>query len=137
MDDVILNKTALIERCLRRIREDYTGHEIEFETSCMRQDAILLNLQRACESSIDLAAHVIRLKKLGLPQKSRDLFVLLQEASLIDSGLSQRLQGMVGFRNIAVHNYQQLNLEIVRNLLEHRLVDFECFTKAMLSLVKP
>jgi uncharacterized protein YutE (UPF0331/DUF86 family) len=136
MDDIILNKTAFIERCLKRIREDYIGYEAEFETSLLRQDAILLNLQRTCEASIDLAAHVIRLKKLGLPQNSRDVFVLLQEAQLIDSELSQNLQRMVGFRNIIVHNYQELNLELVRNLIEKRLVDFELFTAAMLNLVK-
>jgi uncharacterized protein YutE (UPF0331/DUF86 family) len=136
MDDIILNKTAFIERCLNRIREDYIGYEAEFETNLLRQDAVILNLQRACEASIDLAAHVIRLKKLGLPQNSRDVFVLLQEATLIDSKQSQNLQRMVSFRNIAVHNYQELNLKLVRNLIEKRLVDFELFTAAMLSLVK-
>lgn len=134
MDDVILNKAAIIERCLKRIQEDYAGFENEFETNFLRQDAILLNLQRACEACIDLAAHVVRLRKLGLPQKSRDVFVFLQEAQLISADLSKRLQAMVGFRNIAVHNYQQLNLQLIRHLLEHRLVDFQDFTTTMLNL---
>lgn len=134
MDDIILNKAAIIERCLKRVREDYTGYEAEFETNFLRQDAILLNLQRACEASIDLAAHVIRQKKLGLPQASKDMFILLQEAGLIDAELSKRLQSMIGFRNIAVHNYQKLNLAIVRHLIENRLVDLQSFSSKMLAL---
>ncbi len=58
MDDIILNKAAIIERCLKRIHEDYDGYKEEFRTSFLRQDAIILNLQRACEASIDLAAHI-------------------------------------------------------------------------------
>jgi uncharacterized protein YutE (UPF0331/DUF86 family) len=134
MDDIILNKSAFIEKALKRIREDYLGHETEFDTNLLYQDAIILNLLRACEASIDLAAHVIRLKKLGLPQSSKDVFVLLKESGLIDTELSSNLQGMVGFRNIAVHNYQQLNLAIVRHIIEHRLGDFESFTRAILGL---
>ncbi len=100
----------------------------------MRQDAIILNLQRACEASIDLAAHIIRVKKLGLPQTSRDMFALLQDAGLIDAQLSDRLQKMTGFRNIAVHNYQKLDLAIVQHLIEHRLGDIQAFSSAMLVL---
>lgn len=134
MDNIILNKAAIIERCLKRIREDYEGYEEEFKTSFLRQDAIILNLQRACEASIDLAAHIIRIKKLGLPQTSRDMFSLLQEAGLIDAQLSDRLQKMTGFRNIAVHNYQKLDLAIVQHLIEHRLGDIQAFSSAMIAL---
>ena len=134
MDDIILNKAAIIERCLKRIHEDYDGYEEEFKTSFLRQDAIILNLQRACEASIDLAAHIIRVKKLGLPQTSRDMFALLQDAGLIDAQLSDRLQKMTGFRNIAVHNYQKLDLAIVQHLIEHRLGDIQAFSSAMIAL---
>lgn len=57
-DDVLLNKAAIIERCLQRIHEEYSGHESALETDYTRQDAIVLNLQRACEAAIDLAMHV-------------------------------------------------------------------------------
>ncbi len=134
MDDIILNKAAIIERCLKRIHEDYHGYEEEFKTSFLRQDAIILNLQRACEASIDLAAHIIRGKKLGLPQTSRDMFTLLQEAGIIDAQLSDRLQKMTGFRNIAMHNYQKLDLAIVQHLIEHRLGDIQAFSSAILAL---
>lgn len=129
MDDVLLNKAAMIERRLGRIAEEYHGHEHELENNFSRQDAIVLNLQRACEAAIDAAMHVVRIRKLGIPQQSRDAFVMMQEAALLDMDLASRMQDMVGFRNIAVHDYCKLDIEILRSILNERLDDFRdyCF----------
>lgn len=132
-DDIILNKIAIIERCLLRIREEYLGHEIELETNFTRQDSIILNLLRACEAAIDIAMHLVRIKGLGLPQDSRDAFNLLLRARLIPHDLCPRLQAMVGFRNIAIHDYQKLNLDIVRAVLNEHLADFETYRDYLLS----
>ncbi len=88
MDEVLLQKAATIERCLRRIEEEYRGHETELETNYSRQDAIVLNLLRACKAAIDMAMHVVRLRRLGLPQTSREAFVLVEKAGLISPSLS-------------------------------------------------
>lgn len=133
LDDVLLNKVATVERCLGRIRDEYRGHEAEFETNLTRQDAIVLNLQRACEACIDLAMHLVRKRHLGLPQESRQAFVLLEQVGLLNSELSGRMQAMVGFRNIAVHDYQTLSIPIVRTILDHRLADFEQFLQFSLA----
>ncbi len=132
MDEVLLQKAATIERCLRRIEEEYRGHETELETNYSRQDAIVLNLLRACEAAIDMAMHVVRLRRLGLPQTSREAFVLLEKAGLISPSLSQRMQAMVGFRNVAVHDCQALSLPILRQILEERLPDFLEFSATLL-----
>ncbi|HLA75620.1 MAG TPA: DUF86 domain-containing protein [Gammaproteobacteria bacterium] len=131
-DDVILNKAAMIERCLARIVEEYRGHEHELESNLTRQDAIVLNLQRTCEAAIDLAMHVVRVRRLGLPQESREAFTLLEQAGLLDAKTGQRMRAMVGFRNVAVHNYQALSLPIMRAILEKHLDDFRAFTATVL-----
>jgi len=132
-DDVLLNKAAVIERCLARIAAEYIGHEAKLTTDQTRQDAIVLNLLRACEASIDLAMHCVRKRGLGLPQQSRDAFEMLQQAGLIAPELSQRLKAMVGFRNIAIHDYRALSLDILRAILEERLDDFRTFTRVLLT----
>ena len=129
-DDVIINKTATIERCLERIKEDY---DAEFRQNYTKQDAIILNIERACQASIDIAAHLVKTKKLGVPQDSRDTFVLLQQEGIIDEKLSQKLQGMVSFRNVAVHDYTSLNLDIVIAIVEEHLSDFTDFTHVVLQ----
>jgi len=73
--------------------------------------------------------HLVRVHKLGVPQDSRDAFVLLENEGQLAPGLSQRLQRMVGFRNIAIHNYQDLNLDIVETIIEGHLSDFTAFTE--------
>ena len=67
-DDVLLNKAATIERCLARIQEEYGNNEKNLVENVTKQDSIILNLQRACEASIDLAMHAVRKRELGLPQ---------------------------------------------------------------------
>lgn len=131
--DVLINKVSIIERCLRRINEEYRGREEELETNFTRQDSIILNLQRACEASIDAAMHLVRVKKLGIPQESREAFEMVFEAGIIDKDLKERLQSMVGFRNIAVHDYRKINLKIVRSVLDNRLEDFEKFCRVLLQ----
>lgn len=133
-NDVLINKAATIERCLARVEEEYIGHEEELETNFTRQDSIILNLQRACEAAIDAAMHVVRTRKLGVPQESREAFTMLHETGMISKDLQERLQAMVGFRNVAVHDYRTLNLDIVRSILEHRLGDFREFSGILLQL---
>ena len=53
-DNVVLNKTAAIERCIRRVLEEYRGFEEEFATNYTKQDSIILNLERASQACIDL-----------------------------------------------------------------------------------
>ncbi len=132
-DEVVLNKVAVIERCLQRIGEEYEGHEDELETNYTRQDAIVLNLLRASEAAIDLAMHMARVGKLGLPQESREAFALLERDGWIEPDLSQRMQAMVGFRNVAVHDYRKLRLEVVKSILEGHLNDFRTFATTILG----
>lgn len=131
-DDVLLNKAAAIERAVARAREEYAGDDANLFRNQTRQDAIILNLQRACESSIDAAMHMVRVHRLGVPQETREAFDLLERAGHLDSSLATRLRKMVGFRNVAVHDYQKLNLDVVRAILAERLDDFLEFTRLLL-----
>ena len=133
MNDVILNKTATIERCVKRIQEVYEGNP-ENLADFTKQDSIILNIQRACEASIDVAMHIVSERKLGVPKASRDAFRLLQEAGLIDANLAKTLMNMVGFRNIAVHDYQALQLDILQSIVEKHVNDFKDFTRVILQL---
>ena len=129
-NDVLINKAATVERCVARIREDY---DAEFRTNFTKQDAVILNLERACQACIDMAAHVVKTRKLGVPQTSRELFALLAKHQIIAPSLSENLQGMVSFRNIAVHDYASLNLDIVMSIVEKHLTDFTNFTAVLLK----
>ena len=129
--DVILNKVSSIERCIKRIHEEYDKNPKNLE-NYTKQDSIVLNLQRACEATIDLAMHIVAEKKLGLPQNSRDAFSLLELEGILNPALSGKMKAMVGFRNIAVHDYQEINLAILQKILDNHLVDFLEYTKTII-----
>ena len=125
--DVIYNKIEIIERCIKRINEVYEGN-FENLKDYTKQDSIILNIQRACEAAIDLAMHIVSEKKLGIPQNSRDAFEVLNKNKILSNNITKNLKAMVGFRNIAVHNYQAVNLEVVREIIEKHIEDFREFT---------
>lgn len=131
-DDVLINKAATIERCVRRAREEYDRAPTTFATDLTRQDAAILNIQRACEAALDMGQHLIRRERLGVPQSARDVFTLLAQAGWIDATLADGLKRMVGFRNIAVHDYQTLQLPITVAIIEKHLDEFLDYSKALL-----
>lgn len=133
MSDVILNKISVIERCINRINQEYDNNP-ENLRNYTKQDSIILNIQRACKASIDLAMNVISEKKLGIPQNSRDAFEFLFHNNIIDEELSGNLKSMVGFRNIAVHDYQTVNLNIVKEIIENHIYDLKKFANQMIHV---
>ena len=123
-DDVLINKAATIERCVARAREEYVKNPATFSMDFTRQDAAILNIQRACEAALDMGQYLIRREKLGVPQSARDVFTLLAQGGWIDIALADKLKRMVGFRNIAVHDYQALQLPILISIIETHLDEF-------------
>lgn len=133
VDDVILNKASTIERCIARVRAEFAGDDRNLFADLTRQDSIILNLQRACEASIDLAMHLVATRRLGVPQDSREAFRLLHTAKILDGDLAVRMQRMVGFRNVAVHDRTTLNLDVVKDIVITRLDDFLTFSAAIVQ----
>ena len=131
-DDVIINKIETIKRCIKRIEEEYANIPSNLE-NYTKQDSIILNLQRMCEATLDLGLHYIKIKKLEIPQTSKQIFEVLDKNGVIDKKTSINMQGMVGFRNIAVHDYQSLNIEILQKIIEKHLGDSLIIAKKILE----
>lgn len=135
MDDILLNKAAVAERCIRRIKEEYAADPSLGNYSHL--DALILNIERACQTSIDSAMHICAEQHLGIPQSSADAFMLLEKKGLITKELSLNLRQMTTFRNIAVHEYQILDLTIVEEIALTRYSDFTEFFSALGVSIKP
>jgi len=129
--DMILAKVASIQRSLGRIRT-VTSLDPESLENVDTKDIFLLNLQRGIQAALDLAAHVVASEGLGLPERARESFSLLKNAGIIDGETASKMEKMTGFRNIAVHDYQSLDPEILKSILVHRLKDLEDFYSAIL-----
>jgi len=130
MDDVILNKSESIRRCIKRIEEDY---DEEFENNYTKQDAVMLNIQRLIQQTMDLGAYIVKKYKLGIPKSSKEIFEMLEKEKIIDEDLSQNLQNMVGFRNLAIHEYTKLHLEVIEYIIKERIFDCLEFQKRIIN----
>ena len=76
--------------------------------------------------------HVVGTEGLGVPQDLRENFRLLVNNKMISQELGTRMEKMVGFRNIAVHEYQALDLEVLKSILKNNLKDVEDFYAALI-----
>ncbi len=130
--DVVLAKTAVIQRCLKRIK-----HTTELKPSALdnidKQDIFILNLQRAVQAAIDLAAHITASEGLGLSDTIKGNFKLLRNAGIINDKLTRKMESMTGFRNIAIHDYQAIDIDILKSILKKHLKDLEDFYTAVLN----
>lgn len=132
MEEVILVKIESIEKCIRRIEEKLALQNFDMEDYDM-QDIIVLNLQRACQQSIDLAMFLVAELSLGIPKDSVGAFTLLKEEGIISEEIFKSMKGMVGFRNVAVHQYQKIDYTIVEIVIKEHLGDFRKYTKSLID----
>jgi uncharacterized protein YutE (UPF0331/DUF86 family) len=132
LNTVILNKIESIERCVNRINDLYEKGSLH---DYLYQDAIVLNLQRACQQAIDLAMYICAQQKYGIPKNSREAFELLFRNKVIDQNTYKKMSAIVGFRNIAIHEYQTINLDILKTIIEKELRDFLEFSKQIISFL--
>ena len=96
-----------------------------------------MNVQRACELAIDMANHLIRVRKLGVPQSSRESFLILGHESIVPAELAMAMAKMVGFRNILVHRYQELDPNIFQSVIHLGLDQILEFSKRALEVSQP
>ncbi|MEI7990508.1 MAG: DUF86 domain-containing protein [Chloroflexota bacterium] len=133
MNDVLINKIQSIQRCVERVHEEYDKNPGTFDTDFTSQDAAVLNILRACEQAIDLANHIIKLGRMGIPNSSVDSFDLIQRKNVISKELAEKLKNMVKFRNLIVHQYEEMDIEIVKSVIQKNLTDLGLYTDQVIA----
>lgn len=130
---VLINKYESIEKCINRINEEYENNPKNLE-DYRKMDAIVLNLQRACELTTDVAMYIVSTRKLGIPQTKKEVFEILNKNNLISNDVCNKMKGMIGFRNIAIHDYKNIDEEILKDVIENHLIDLKEFIRMMINL---
>lgn len=131
MDRTIFRKVESISRCVKRIEQERQFNLFE---DIVHQDALLLNLQRACQTTIDIALHIVKQKQMGIPNTAVEVFEILYAQNIIPLELFESMRSKVGFRNIMVHDYTELDLNIVKSIIEKHLADFTAFCHIAVNL---
>lgn len=134
-NDVILQKLDSLARCLERLKTKMPRNITELKNDIDCQDIIILNLERSVQLAVDIALTVISQKKLKpIPSTMTESFEVLKKNKIISEPIKKSLQKAVGFRNIAVHEYDKINWDIVYAILKSHLKDFKSFAKTIEKL---
>jgi len=129
--EVVEQKLESLRRCLRRIETKCPTEASTLVTDIDLQDIVALNLSRAVQICVDIGAHLIAGMEVQPPDTMGQTFDLLAQAGVLNNELASSLKKAVGFRNIAVHNYDSINWEIVHSIVKFHLADFSAFAKAV------
>ncbi len=124
--DAILSKISIIKNCLKTVKKAVKNDPKRLK-DFMVQDVFVLNIQRAAQACIDMANIVITQKNLELPRSYKNAFFILEKEKVISSGVALKMQKMAGFRNISIHEYQEINVDILKSIFKNHLNDFELF----------
>jgi uncharacterized protein YutE (UPF0331/DUF86 family) len=127
--ELIAKKLAQVETYLAELAE--LGEAEHLETDLVQRRFVEHTLQVAVQATLDAASHVVSDDRLGEPQSNRELFELLARAEWIDADLARRLGDMAGFRNLLVHDYAVVDLEIVRQVMTTHTQDLHDFVAAV------
>lgn len=128
---VIDQKLESLRRCLARIQDKLPIDAAELQTNFDLQDIIALNLSRAVQLTVDIGAHIISTMNMSAPETMGQTFDILAQQKVLPFNVAEQLKKSVGFRNIAVHNYEAINWQIVHSIVSMHLNDFALFAKAL------
>jgi uncharacterized protein YutE (UPF0331/DUF86 family) len=134
-DDVIRGKASIIERTLRRMKEVYAADP--GLKSFTHIDAMTLNIERACQAAIDAAMHLTAREHLGLPRNSADAFRLLHRAGFLSEDTARAMVAMTGFRNIAIHEYRELDISVLHAVAAERWTSIVDFCRELGLTIRP
>ncbi|MDA0788606.1 MAG: DUF86 domain-containing protein [Proteobacteria bacterium] len=130
MDRIILTeKMESLRRCMQRIEARTPGNVEMLRADPDLQDILVLNLTRAVQLCVDIGSHIIGATDTVAPTTMGEVFDSLHRLGMISASTSETMKRAVGFRNIAVHNYQAINWEIVFAICTRNIQDFSQFVR--------
>lgn len=132
---VIEEKLISLNRCLDRIKLHTPATVEALQTDFDAQDIISLNLQRAVQISVDIAAHILTEQLHEQTSTMAETFLALSKHGLLDSHLASRLAKAVGFRNIAVHEYDTLDMNILYSIITNEISCFYEYADTVLGII--
>ena len=128
---LIEEKLEALRQCVGRIETKRPASVEMLTVDSDLQDIVALNLTRAVQLCVDIAAHIIADSNIPAPESMSQAFDALAAIKIISPELAVRMKKAVGFRNIAVHSYQAIDWEIVYSICHQNLDDFKRFALAV------
>jgi uncharacterized protein YutE (UPF0331/DUF86 family) len=133
---LVKTKMMNILKNVERLSRKSATSLADFKSDVDIQDIVVHNLQLAIQGAIDVASHVVSDEGWGVPNTLAGLFDILAEHKVIDEKTCDIMKRMVGFRNLIIHEYEDIDLDKVYQILTSRLGDFNGFLKQVSDFAK-
>jgi uncharacterized protein YutE (UPF0331/DUF86 family) len=133
--DLILSKANSVEKHVKRALEKSDVDMKAFLNDSDRQDIVLFNLQMAVQNCIDIAAHIISDEGFGVPGSNNEMFYMLEENGYLEIQMVEKMVKAIGFRNLIVHEYGELDIEKVYEISRNDIKDLLEYLKAVFKKV--
>lgn len=101
-----------------------------------KRNMVLHSMLISIQSAIDIATYVIAEKGLRKPSTYRETFEILEEGQIISEDLANDLSDLAGFRNVLVHIYWELDLDVIYGILQNDLEVLMTFKKIVKELLE-
>ena len=127
--DLVLKLLARLETYVAEL--ETLGRPERIRDDVREERFVEHTLQLAIQAALDVASHIVSDDRLGEPKTNRQLFEILRRHGWISKEQDEILRRVVGFRNVLVHGYSDVDLEIVRQIVETDLDDLLGFAGAI------
>ena len=132
---VVEQKIESLRKCLLRVEQRCPDSLEGLLSDVDAQDVLVLNLSRAVQLCVDISLHILSGRDQPVPETMGQAFTELAAENIISRELSEKMRKAVGFRNIAIHNYEEMNWAIVYAIAKEKMIDFKQFAKQVLSVI--
>lgn len=132
---LISQKLESLRRCLVRVQTRCPATAQALSQDVDAQDVVVLNLSRAIQLCTDIALHILASREQAIPQTMGQAFEALAIQQVITATLSESMRKAVGFRNLAVHSYDEIDWQIVHAISTTHLADFEKFAISIVRVL--
>lgn len=130
-EDLVRKKLGEIEAFLSQLQSH--GRPDLIAVDVVQRRFVEHTLQVAIQAALDAASHIVSDDRLGEPKTNAELFTVLARHDWLSEDLAETMTDVVGFRNIVVHGYADVDLDIVRDVAENRIGDLLEFVEQIRS----
>ena len=134
--NIVHARIERVRKCvskLNKIARSRTKEEFLRDSDAM--DIAEHNIQVAIQCVLDISNHILADMKAGAPDDHRKIFAMLASHAVLPEDLALRLAQMSGLRNVLVHEYLEVNPEILYRAMTEELSDFDEFIKVVTKLL--
>ncbi len=134
--DVIANRLAKIrenEQLLKKLQDVPFD---DFVSDRIKHLAAEHALQVSIQAVVDICSYLVASLQAAMPSAYRELPQALSKEGIFPKEFADRLADMIGLRNVLVHEYMEVDLRTVHEMVRERLSDFDDFARCIVSYLE-